>query len=344
MPLPKPPAKGNDRARPSVGVAASANSSALDALLTALADEDIDRIDIRQRRLIMDGSEQATFDDDDEVGDAISRVSGVTLNDEQPVARASFAGGWEMTALMPSMAGAHVVNFHRAAARDTTLEALVEAGALSQGAAALLAAAMEARLGLLVVGDRSGASSMARALVAAAPATAHVAWLVDSARRAAPKGTTPIHIGDPSTQADAFDALLALAPDHIVAPGLFGRDMARLLELIARGAEGVVATAPAANMDAALGRTAGSIAAAQGMATEAARSWLVASFSIGIEVARQRTGDLRIARLSWLGDGATAPGHESLIVGGKVTTKARELVEQLRARGFSIDRATIEKR
>ncbi len=151
-------------------------------------------------------------------------------------------------------------------------------------------------------------------------------------------------IADDDTRDETWEALAALTPEHLVALGFFGEDMARLLELIARGAEGVIATASGSSMDAALGRAAGSIAAARGMATEAARSWLVASFSIGIEVARQRGGELRISRLSWLGDGATPPGHESLIVGGKVTTKARELVEQLRARGFRIDSATIEKR
>jgi pilus assembly protein CpaF len=145
----------------------------------------------------------------------------------------------------------------------------------------------------------------------------------------------------------------------LVAPALFGEDLAALLEQVSKGAQGVFLSATAATLRQTVSRMSTDLATVRStIGTQVAREWIHAAFDIGLELTRLRDGRIRVVRLAefrsstngqmTLRDIFTFAYHRTA-AGGSVegsfyaTGTVPRIVEDIAARGMPLDTSIFRR-
>lgn len=219
--------------------------------------------------------------------------------------------GAHMIALLPPASSSHALVIRKKRRLDMSLEDFVRLGGLSRAMATFLDNCMAARANILVCGSNSGTvAAFVAALASASPPGDRVAALQEVEEFAVPHAHL-VSLGLPDTRARGEEAVRAAAkmrPDRMIVGSLAANVAAATLEVIAEGAEGVVAATAAPSLRQGLSRLVAQVLLARpGMSVEAARECVGEAFDIAVEVAPLADGRNRVVRMAELG-GTDAKG------------------------------------
>jgi pilus assembly protein CpaF len=219
--------------------------------------------------------------------------------------------GAHMIALLPPASSSHALVIRKKRRLDMSLEDFVRLGGLSRAMATFLDNCMAARANILVCGSNSGTvAAFVAALASASPPGDRVAVLQEVEEFAVPHAHL-VSLGLPDTRARGEDAVRAAAkmrPDRMIVGSLAANVAAATLEVIAEGAEGVLAATAAPSLRQGLSRLVAQVLLARpGMSVEAARECVGEAFDIAVEVAPLADGRNRVVRMAELG-GTDAKG------------------------------------
>jgi len=160
-----------------------------------------------------------------------------------------------------------------------------------------------ARANILLVGPVEATAMLLSALAAAGPASDGIVALqnVDELWGMEP-APVAIRLPDAADEATRLVRTAArLRPERLVVSPLTGPLAAAIASTIVEGSEGVLAAMAAPSLRHALERLVPDLMAARpGLTPDAARSWLLGSFELAVEVARLRDGRYRVMRVAEL--------------------------------------------
>jgi pilus assembly protein CpaF len=201
----------------------------------------------------------AIADSDEEMVDLIRMLAARSGQDERRFDRASpildlqLSDGARLNAVM-AVARRPSLSIRRHRHLDVTLDDLVALGTLSEDLAALLGAAVRARLNIMIAGHPSaGKTTLLRALVAALPAAERLVTIEDSyelgldndpgsnvvalqARHANVEGEGAI------AMAALFRTALRMAPDRVIVGEVRGPEVVEMLNAMSVGNNGSLST------------------------------------------------------------------------------------------------------
>ena len=279
-----------------------------------------------------------------------------------PYLEARLPGGRELFVVRPDVAsGGHVVAIGRVARTQGSLDALVRSGAISRGMATLLAYCVTARANILVTGVApAGVDELVDALASAAPKHAQRLYLTDGENDDVPEDVVRMSlVGPPKKRKEVIAAAARLRPTYLVAPTLFGDDLATLLEQVARGTQGVMLSATAATLRQTISRMSTDLATVRStIGSQVAREWIHSAFDIGLELTRLRDGRLRVVRLAEFRSSSTGItslrdiftfAYHRTAAGGSVegsfyaSGTVPRIVEDIAARGMPLDTSIFRR-
>ncbi|HMI87597.1 MAG TPA: ATPase, T2SS/T4P/T4SS family [Polyangiaceae bacterium] len=262
--------------------------------------------------------------------------------------------------LPPTSLYGHALVIKKRRRAEVTLEDLVRSGTVSRTMATFLHGCSAARANMLLVGPVEATAMLLSALAAAGPASDGIVALqnVDELWGMEP---APVAIRLPDVAEEAIRLVRAAArlrPERLVVSPLTGPLAAAVASTIVEGSEGVLAAMAAPSLRHALERLVPDLMAARpGLTPEAARSWLLGSFELAVEVARLRDGRYRVMRVAELyGSNGGILGRdiftflvERTAAGGAIegsfgpTGVVPRIADELAARGGAFD-ASLFKR
>jgi pilus assembly protein CpaF len=205
--------------------------------------------------------------------------------------------------LPPTSLYGHALVIKKRRRAEVTLEDLVRSGTVSRTMATFLHGCSAARANILLVGPVEATAMLLSALAGAGPATDGIVALqnVDELWGMEP---APVAIRLPDATDEATRLVRAAArlkPERLVVSPLTGPLAAAVASTIVEGSEGVLAAMAAPSLRHALERLVPDLMAARpGLTPDAARSWLLGSFELAVEVARLRDGRYRVMRVAEL--------------------------------------------
>jgi pilus assembly protein CpaF len=220
-------------------------------------------------------------------------------NGERVIERRLTGGSLLTAALAPTSVRGTVVVIRKLREVRSMLDDLVRRGMASASLASFLEQCVAARVNLLVTGPRDlGTFRVVSALCAAAAGAHHI--VVQRTSEVVPAEDAALF----SVTGDAAEAprlvdLAALVPGAKLVIELASPELSEsLLSAVASGVEGVIGIVYASSLRRALARVPADLMAARpGIAADAAREWVAASFDIVVELGRLADGRARILRV-----------------------------------------------
>jgi pilus assembly protein CpaF len=228
--------------------------------------------------------------------------SGVPVRTDEWVVERRLARGARMVALLPPLANRVSLTIRKGRRVQATLSGLLSARAVSSSMVAFLAACVEARSNVLVVGSGTAAVvSTIAALVSTGRAGERIA-IVGGADEIIVGEATPIVLpaeDDGRQGAESIKAATRLGTDRLVVMSLAGEVAAATVDAIGGGCEGVIAGVRAPSLRHAVARLAAQVALARpGASIEVAREAVGESFDVAVELSRPGDGRLRVLRVA----------------------------------------------
>lgn len=182
------------------------------------------------------------------------------------------------------------------------LEELVRARMLTGQMASFLSRSMAAGANLLVVGERGPTLAIVSALVHADDS--RLVSLHSASEQGGADSNEAIALSSANSGAEAAErvrAAASLRPGRLAMMPFAGEAGLATLDIIAEGAEGVLAMVEAPSLGKGLERVALSLAASRsGLAKELVRDWIGASFDLVVEAASLADGSKRVLRIGEL--------------------------------------------
>ncbi|MEO6572954.1 MAG: ATPase, T2SS/T4P/T4SS family, partial [Polyangiaceae bacterium] len=257
---------------------------------------------------------ESSFTSDEAMVRVLHRIvhqTGEPLREGENVLERRLSRGAHMIALIPPASSSHALVIRKKRRLDMSLEDFVRLGGLSRAMATFLDNCMAARANILVCGSNSSTvASFVAALASASPPGDRVAALQEVEEFAVPHAHL-VSLGLPDTRARGEEAVRAAAkmrPDRMIVGSLAANVAAATLEVIAEGAEGVLAATASPSLRQGLSRLVAQVLLARpGMSVEAARECVGEAFDIAVEVAPLADGRNRVIRMAELG-GTDAKG------------------------------------
>jgi pilus assembly protein CpaF len=226
--------------------------------------------------------------------------SGTPFRADEPIVERKLPDGLSLRAVLGSAAPSGALLSLRRARRATlTLEELVRRGTVSRGMATLLQHAIAARINVLVVGPRDGGTQVLLGALALAAVEGAPVWISDS-------GTPPFSAMaslDPGQPLErlrkAVDVASRLPGARLVADLSTPALASAVVDCIAEGADGIVASRAAPTLERGLLRLAAELVVVSPLLTGLATRDLVASaFELVVEVVQLRDGRYRVLRIA----------------------------------------------
>jgi pilus assembly protein CpaF len=253
-------------------------------------------------------------------------------------------------AVLPPTSAGSVLTIKKRRRIDDKLDDLVRQNKLSKPMASLLEACVQGRANLLVVGPNATAtSSMVAGLGGATPAGDRVAVIFDTDEVHVPQAhVVSLAVGGAGRggAAEIVHAVRRMQPVRMIATELGGGVCAALLESVAEGAQGVIASLNAPTLRQGVARIAAQVMLAKpGVSQEGARELVAEAFDIAVEVVGDKVS--RIAELS----GTDARGIVlrdvfSLSAEGEMTATGvtPKIANDLIARGAKLDTSIFKRK
>jgi pilus assembly protein CpaF len=255
---------------------------------------------------------EVSFTSEEAIGRAIARLahqSGEPLRGGETMIERRLPRG-HLVAIMPPAASGHALIIRKRRRVDASLEELVRLGAASRAMATFLENCMAARANVFVCGpQRSSVSVILSALTMASGAGERIVAAQDIEECSVPHAYV-LSVGLPDLGARGDAALRAaarLAPERLVISPMAGGVALAALDVIAEGAEGVLAACVAPSLRQALARIVGQVAVTRAGGVEATRESLGESFDVAVEVVTLSDGRARVVRVAELA-GSDAKG------------------------------------
>jgi len=271
-------------------------------------------------------------------------------------------GNASLVAAFPPVSGTGpVATLRKCPPASQTLEDLVRAGTMSRAMASFLGHAVAGHVNILItVAAGADGRSMIGSLLSAVRPDEHVVVAHDASYQIIlPRNSTSIVTTPTQQGAAAVRAAARLGPDCLFVTDCEGLITSEVLDAVAGGSDGVVASMRAPTLRHAFARAVPEIAALRsGLPIDAVREWLNASFDIAVELVRLRDGRSRVARI------AEPAGVEGSVIavrdiftftaertasGGAVegsfhpTGVVPRVAENLQARGMGLDPALFRR-
>ena len=286
--------------------------------------------------------------------------SGTPHRPEEVLVERRLPDGLSLHAVVGSAAPSGTLLALRRRRRPTlTLEELVRRGTVSRAMATLLQHAVAARLNVLVIGPRDGGTQTMLGALALAGVEGAPIWISES-------GTPPFSAMptlDPTLPLDrlrkAIEVATRLPGARLVADLSTPALASAVMDAIAEGADGVIASRVAPTLDRGLARLAGELVVASPLLTALATRDLVASsFDLAIEIVQLRDGRYRVLRIAEVvgtsGDALLTSDIFTFVVDRTVAGGAIEgtftpsgtvprLAEMLKARGTPLESALFAR-
>jgi pilus assembly protein CpaF len=337
----------------------------LGAIATLLEDDEVSEIQCvrNDQVLVHRGSALAHagigYTSDEALGRAIARLAhqaGEPVREGELVIERRLARGAHMIAIAPPAAAAHAVVIRKRRKVDGTLEDLVRSGGLSRPMAVFLDACVQARANILACAP-SGTSvtQLVAALASAAPPGERIALLSDVEEVQIPQAhVVAVSLADGRARPaeEVVRAAGRLHPDRLILSSLPSGATASLIEVIAEGAEGVIAAGASPSLRQLLARFASQLVLSRpGLDAESARDCIAEAFDVAVEMTTLADGRPRILRIAELGTGE-GKGPRDLFVyapdpSGDGTFQATGVqpraVADFAARGVKLDAATFKR-
>lgn len=215
-----------------------------------------------------------------------------------------------MVALLPPVASGHALLLRKRRRLDVSIEELVRLGAVSRAMATFLENCVAARANVLVCSpQRAAVSSVITALATASAPGDRIVAVQDVEECTVPQAhVLAVGLPDLGTRGEAvLRASARLLPDRLVVAPVAGQVGTGILDVIAEGAEGVLAGIIAPSLRQALARLVGQMASARSGGVEAARDAVGESFDVAVEVVALPDGRTRVVRVAEL-SGSDAKG------------------------------------
>jgi pilus assembly protein CpaF len=234
----------------------------------------------------------------------LCRQSPVPLGQSETMLERYLPRGLLVQAVLPptSLYG-HALVIKKRRRAEVNLEDLVRSGTVSRTMATFLHGCSGARANILLVGPVEATAMLLSALASAGPASDGIVALqnVDELWGMEP-APVAIRLPDSADEATRLVRTAArLRPERLVVSPLTGPLAAAVASTIVEGSEGVLAAMAAPSLRHALDRLVPDLMAARpGLTPDAARSWLLGSFELAVEVARLRDGRYRVMRVAEL--------------------------------------------
>jgi pilus assembly protein CpaF len=281
----------------------------------------------------------------------LAHQAGEPLRPDEAVVERRLSRGARLVAIGPPVARAWSLTIRKARKVETSLDELARSSAMSRAMATFLEACVAARANVLLMGaDPVLLAPVMGALLAATPAGEQIALLQDRDEIAlALPQVIPLTLGrgvDPSLIVGAAGRLVT---ERLALTSLHGGMLGPLIDVIAGGANGVIASLGAPSLRQGLARMVALVALGRpGASVEAAREAVAESFDIAVEVgwggSERRPRVLRIAELAGVeAKGLTTrdlfvsnsdPSSEPAFV---VTGTTPRLAHEFAARGVRLD-------
>ena len=243
------------------------------------------------------------------------RQAGSPLVADETVVSRKLPNGFRLTAVTGARAPTGtLLRLDRAQRVDATLDDLVRAGAVSRGIATFLRHCMAVRANVLIVGSRDARPATIAGALASASPDGHVIAIQDSDIIVSNSVTVShIDVSGATTELGGLVEFAARLPDaRLVVDNFGGATAAAVLDVVAGGADGLIAVVNAASLRRALARLPAELAVVRpSLGVSAAREWLATTFDLVIDVARLRDGRQRVVRI----------GEPSGIDGGDITVR-----------------------
>lgn len=230
----------------------------------------------------------------------LCRAAGQPLGSDETAVRRQLRDGSQLRAATGLAAPGGLLVIQKPRRIGATLEELVRSGTISRAIATFLGHAVSARLNLLVTGPRDpGTSAVVSALVAARTDARQVVLYELDDVSASAESVTRLSIGRGDDSAQVLGVAAQVPGARLVVELASPALSAALIDVVADGASGVLASAHALNARRALSRIVGDVAGARPSAgIAAAREWVASSFEVVVEVGRLRDGRLRVLRVA----------------------------------------------
>jgi pilus assembly protein CpaF len=205
--------------------------------------------------------------------------------------------------LPPTSQYGHALVIKKRRRAEAGLDDLVRSGTISRAMATFLRACAAAHINMLLVGPSDGTALLLSALTSAGQPTDRIVALqtVDELWGLEPEPICMRLSDSPEEATKLVRAAAKLRPERLVVSPMVGQVAADVASIIAEGCEGVLAAVPAPSLRHALDRLVSDLMAARpGFTVEAAKSWLLSSFELAVEIARLRDGRTRVMRVAEL--------------------------------------------
>jgi pilus assembly protein CpaF len=281
----------------------------------------------------------------------LAHQAGEPLRPDEAVVERRLSRGARLVAIGPPVARAWSLTIRKARKVETSLDELARSSAMSRSMATFLEACVAARANVLLMGaDPTLLAPVMGALLAATPAGEQIALLQDRDEIAlALPQVIPLTLGrgvDPSLLVGAAGRLVT---ERLALTSLHGGTLGPLIDIIAGGANGVIASLGAPSLRQGLARMVALVALGRpGASVEAAREAVSESFDIAVEVGwgggERRPRILRITEFAGVEAKGLAmrdlfvsnsdPGSEPAFV---VTGTTPRLAHEFAARGVRLD-------
>lgn len=295
----------------------------------------------------------ASFTSDEALGRTIRRLAALS---GQPVAAGEacvvrhLPRGAHMIAFLPPASAAHALVIRKRRRVDMSLEDYTRLGAMSRAMQTFLESCLAARANVLVCGSSAAAASTFLGALAAGGAPGDRVVLVQEEDEISVPHAQVLRLYA-NQNAEVLRAAARTRPDRWIVGTLAGHSVARTLEAVSEGAEGVLACASAPSLRQGLSRLVTQLLLDQpGLSPEAARECIAESFDVAIEVHLLPDGRYRVARIAELGGTdakglvtrdvfATDGGGEGHVATGVVP----RVVNEFAARGVRVDANLFKK-
>jgi pilus assembly protein CpaF len=239
----------------------------------------------------------------------LAAAAGRRLDDAAPYVDARLPGGIRLHAVLPPIAGGGTsLSLRLPRRRAFTLDELVEARAVPEPGATLLAALVEARVAFLVTGGTgTGKTTLLGSLLSLVRSGERLVLVEDSAElRPAHDHVVRLESRPPNVEGaggvrlhDLVRQALRMRPDRLVVGEVRGAEVVDLLAALNTGHEGGCGTLHA-NAAADVPARLEALACAAGLSREAVHSQLAAALDVVIHLVREPGGPRRVAEICLL--------------------------------------------
>ena len=255
---------------------------------------------------------QVRFKDEDHLLRIVNKIVasvGRRVDESSPLVDARLADGSRVNvAIRPVAVDGPQVSIRKFSKRPYSLERLVQAGALAQGMAALLAAAVEGKITIVVSGGTgSGKTTMLNALSAYIPHNERLVTIEDAAElqlqqpHVARLETRPPTVDGRNEilQRDLVKNALRMRPDRIIIGEVRGGEAFDMLQAMNTGHEGSMSTIHANNPRDAIARLEQMVGmAGLPMTLTSIRSQITSAVGVIIQLERLRDGTRRVTSIT----------------------------------------------